>query len=463
MPAEELEPTKHDDMLERIVLGAIVSHHKQAREALDSLTGEDFCDPNHRQIFKVMHGLVEKGESVDLVTLYDEIGRMGDLQGENLFQSLGNFGQDSHKTQEIMYAVRELRRLSMARDFIRLLDTVKERLQRTSYQTEEILDGTIEKLSEIARKSDELDEQGVTHFEAAGQALAELGSDPGPKIYTDVGRLDGWTGGFRPGELVIVTAETGSGKTLLAQQTRARACRDGYHSLFCSGEMWARHLLRRELAAAADVEPIKMRRDDLLTSEDMQALITAAAHQCKKCRILDGELEITRIRRVARRLKARAGLDLLILDYDELIEAPGKDENEQLRRLVRMAKSIGMELNCAVLLISQLRKEYGHSQNDKPDTRPPSLSRLYGSGAKIKHASIVIYADRKWEETLDDVQKEAVLWVLKNRDGRTGPIPATFNVHKLRFDQKPDAQTAVGRSAGNWQESLEREYPSEAR
>jgi len=444
MSDKELEPTKHDDVLERIVLGAIVSHHRQAGEALEALTEEDFFHPDHQEIFNVMQILATKGETVDLVTLYDEIGRMGDLQGANLFQSLGNLGQDSHKTQEIMYAVRELRRLSMARETMKLLDNAKVLLQRTSCHTEEILDGTIEKLSEIARKSDELDGQGVTHFEAARQALAELGGDPGPKMYTDVGRLDQWTGGFRPGELVIITAETG---------TRARACRDGYHSLFCSGEMWARHLLRRELAAAADVEPIKMRRDDLLTSEDMQALITAAAHQCKKCRILDGELEITRIHRVARGLKACAGLDLLILDYDELIESPGRDENEQLRRLVRMAKSIGMELNCAVILISQLRKEYGHTQNDKPDTRPPSLSRLYGSGAKIKHASIVIYADRKWEETLDDVRKEAVLWVLKNRDGRTGPIPATFNVKKLRFDQKPELQAAARSPVKAWQES----------
>jgi len=447
VPDKELEPVRHDDTLERIVLGAIITRHKQSSEAMDRLAEEDFFHPDHKNIFKVMHILNEKGEQIDLVTLYDEIGRLGDLQGDGLLQSLGNLGQESHLTTEVMYAVRELRRLSMSRESIRLLENVKVLLQRGSGQPEEILDGAIEKLSEIARKSDELDEQGVTYFEAATQALAELDSDHGPKIYTDVDRLDQWTGGFRPGELVIITAETGSGKTLLAQQTRARSCRDGYKSLFCSGEMWARHLLRRELAAAADVEPIKMRRDDLLTSEDMKALIEAAAHQCRHCRILDGELEITRIRRVARGLKSRVGLDLLILDYDELIEAPGRDENEQLRRLVRMAKSIGMELNCAVILISQLRKEYGHTQNDKQDTRPPSLSRLYGSGAKIKHASIVIYADRKWEETLDGVEKEAVLWVLKNRDGRTGPIPAKFNVNKLRFDgvEENSATTQVWR------------------
>lgn len=348
-------------------------------------------------------------------------------------------------TPDLSYTVRELRRLSMSRESIRLLDNVKTLLQQRSGRTQEILDGAIGQLSEIARKSDELVEEGISYFDAGAQALSEVGQDTGPKIYTGVGRLDQWTGGFRPGELVIITAETGSGKTLLAQQTRGEACKAGYHSLFCSGEMWAKHLLRRELAAAADVQPMKMRRDDLLTREDMQALIVAAAHQCKKCRILDGELEIRRIHRVARNLKARGGLDLLVLDYDELIEAPGKDENEQLRRLVRMAKTIGMELNCAVILISQLRKEYGNAQNGKTDTRPPSLSRLYGSGAKIKHASIVVYADRKWEENIDGVEKDAVLWVLKNRDGRTGPIPARFNIDKLRFDQAPETQAQAGR------------------
>ena len=215
-------------------------------------------------------------------------------------------------------------------------------------------------------------------------------------------------------------------------------CRDGYKSLFCSGEMWARHLLRRELAAAADVEPIKMRRDDLLSREDMQALIEAASHQCKKCRILDGELEIRRIHRVARSLKAHGGLDLLVLDYDELIEAPGRDENEQLRQLVRMAKTIGMELHCAVLLISQLRKEYGNAQNGKADTRPPSLSRLYGSRTKDQTREHCCLRRSQVGRQFGRSTERGRAVGSKNRDGRTGPIPATFNIEKLRFDQAPE-------------------------
>lgn len=216
---------------------------------------------------------------------------------------------------------------------------------------------------------------------------------------------------------------------MFAQQTRARACRDGFHSLFCSGEMLAPHLKRRELAATADVAPSKMRREDLLNAEDRKALIEAAAHECKRCRILDGELELSRIRRAARKMKKSPGLDLVILDYDELIDAPGKDEFDQQRTLVRAAKSLGMELRCAVILISQLRKALSGE-----DATRPTLQRVYGSGSKTKHASIVILADRQYVRELEGDETEAQIFILKNRDGRTGRVKATFNIRKLRFD-----------------------------
>lgn len=164
----------------------------------------------------------------------------------------------------------------------------------------------------------------------------------------------------------------------------------------------------------------------LLRAEDV------AAHECKLCRILGGELEISRIRRAAREMKKQSGLELIILDYDELIEAPGRTELEQQTNLVRKAKSIGMELHRSVILISQLRKPLSGE-----DAARPTLARIYGSGSKTKHASFVILADRPYVRELQGDDKEAHLFILKGRDCPTGRIKAVFNTRKPRFDGTP--------------------------
>src|ERR1700759_4359997 len=115
MSGAELEPVRHDPTLERLALGAIVGQHKQAADAMDRLTEEDFFNPDHKRIFTVMVSLKEAGETVDLVTVYDGIGRLGDLHGAGLLQSLGELGQEAHLTPDLSYTVRELRRLSMSR------------------------------------------------------------------------------------------------------------------------------------------------------------------------------------------------------------------------------------------------------------------------------------------------------------------------------------------------------------
>src|SRR5258708_18786399 len=129
-------------------------------------------------------------------------------------------------------------------------------------------------------------------------------------------------------------------------------------------------------------------------------------------------------------MKARAGLDLLILDYDELIEAEGKSEFEQQRVIARAAKSLAIELKCAVILISQLRKT---PQGE--DAGKPTLQPLYGNAATQKFASFIILADRPYVRELVGDEKEAELQLLKSRDGKTGRIKATFNITSLRFEE----------------------------
>jgi replicative DNA helicase len=108
--------------------------------------------------------------------------------------------------------------------------------------------------------------------------------------------------------------------------------------------MRAQHLIARELATEAGVEHWKMRRPERITPEETASLVEAASHECQSCRFLDGELSIVRIRRVARQMKAGAGLDLVIVDCDELVEAPRKDEFDQQRYIVCAGKSLAIEL-----------------------------------------------------------------------------------------------------------------------
>ena len=199
--------------------------------------------------------------------------------------------------------------------------------------------------------------------------------------------------------------------------------------------MRAQHLISRELATEAGIEHWKMRRPERMTDSDRSALVEASSHECSQCRILDGELSMARIRKLARQMNSQPGLDLIIVDYDELVEAPGETEFDQQRYIVREGKSLAIALKIPVIVISQLRKSL-----QGEDRKRPTLQRLYGSGAKAKHSSIVLYVDRPYVQELAGDETEARIVIAKNRDGKVGAIDARFNVKTLRFESLPKPQ-----------------------
>ena len=423
---------------ERAVLGSILYGHIRALELLDILRPEDFQNKANEKVFKSARRLSESGTRPDILAVTDDLAKEGELEAAGGMPYLSTLLDSRDVSVDLPNAAHRIRQLSAGRKLIHTLDGLQELAFDSRGNIAKLLDTAIEKLSNQARDIDETDDMGVSHFDAATRKLSELKEGPRVKIFTGVDKLDRLTGGFRESEMVTLTADTGVGKTLLASQTRAISCRQGYHSLYCSAEMTAAHLKGRELAANAGVSPIKMRREDLLTPEDWKALVDAASHECKCCKILDGELSLSRIRRAARHMKKTGALDLIVFDYDELIDAPGETELDQQRTLVRAAKSLGVELKCAVILISQLRKAL-----NKEDAERPSLQRLYGTGAKAKHSSFVIFADRPWVREMQGDEKEAKLFILKSRDGQTGPVSAVFDIRKLRFNDAPeDSATA---------------------
>jgi replicative DNA helicase len=439
----------HDDLMERAVLGAILAGHQQSSELLDTLKPEDFLNAWHRRIVESILNLHATGGRPDLLAVHDDLARNATAEAAGGIAYVASLLDGVAIKSDVLYVLRGLRRMAAFRQAVHLAENVRQLALEQAGSVESLLDAAVEKFSGLARDLESTEDDGTPYFDSASQALAVAREGARLKIYTDVDKLDQWTGGFREGELVVLTAETGTGKSLFAAQIRARACRDGYLALFCSGEMSRTHLASRELATESGVLPLKMRRDDLLTPEDFEALVSAASHQCRKCRILDGELSLPRIRRAARKMKARAGLDLLILDYDELIEAEGKTEFEQQRVIARAAKSLAIELKCAVILISQLRKT---TQGE--DAGKPNLQRLYGNAAKQKFASFIILADRPYVRELVGDEKEAELQLLKSRDGKTGRIKAMFNIKSLRFEEAKEnlAEAELWRSPSETQE-----------
>ena len=422
------------------VLGAIMVLGPQAQQALaplDYLVPKNFHVEANRKIFGAMLDLRERGVLIDAVSVSDELHRTHELEnipeGAAYVSALGN---DPPQVSHVMSIARLVKEKAWLRDII----FAANKVILDAYEAPSaalLLDESIERFSSISRTVEETEGETVSFREGAVRLISELEEGAGIRIFTGVNEFDQLTGGFRPGELVVFTAETGTGKTLFAQQTRARACRDGHHGLYASGEMLAQHLVSREAAAEAGVEQYKMRRADCLTRNDFAALARALSQTCTKCQILDRELTLARIRRAARQMARRGELRLLVLDYDELIEAPGKDEIEQQKNLVRGAKSMAMELRVPVILIGQLRKAL-----QGEDRKRPTLQRLYGTGAKSKHSSIVVYIDRPFVQELRGDETAARLIILKNRDGRLGALDVKFNVSTLRFQDA--AATAEG-------------------
>ncbi len=419
----------HNIEAERALIGAILLG---AKAGFDHLKQNDFFSARHRLIFPKVQALREAGREVDFITLVEELTKSGELENVGGESYIVGLTDGVPAVSDISEYARIVKEKALLRKIINASVAISARVYEGIDDPDTLLDAAIENFTELAADAAGSHDEGVSFRAAALDLLESLEKQTGPRICADVETLDHLTGGFRPGELILVTGETGMGKSLFAQQIRRRACRDNYHTLLCSAEMDAKQILARVLASESGVLHWKLRAPEKITHDEFAALTQAAAHECDKCRVLDGELSLSRIRNVARRMKAKAGLELAILDYDELIDAPGDDELEQQQHLVRGAKSLAVSLPCVVILISQLRKLV-----QGEDRKRPTLQRLYGSSAKAKHPSLVVYVDREYVRELRGDETAARICVLKNRHGQLGAMDACFNIHALRFEDAP--------------------------
>ena len=409
---------------EKFLISAILSNHPASAEIFDMVTDLDFSDSRNQVIFSRLRQLWNDGKPVELPSLHDALVANSEAEeagGVGYVSSLAEFVP--HKIRIDKYAT-SLRSAFVRREFIKACNHWTDLVYGGNIA--EVLDSARETLSVLSAAASTQD-LGTTFHDASIDLISTLKYPEVGQLITGLAEIDERSGGFRAGEVGIITAETGVGKTFFALQIARKSCACNQHMLYCSGEMLATHLMGRVLSGESKIHYQKIRHPENLHDLEFMRLMELAVKQCSNCRVLDGELTLPRIRQAARGISKLGGL---IVDYDELVEVRGKNEWDEQRLLMRSLKSLAMELRMPVLIVSQLRKALN------PDERKhPTLQRLYGSGAKAKHASVVLYVDRPYVQDLVGDETQAVVYILKSRDGRMGKTECTFNISTLSFEQ----------------------------
>lgn len=407
---------------EEVVLGAILNDKDRIEEIEDMLAPEDFYYDNHKAIYKGILSLRRKSQHVDLVTLCEELKASKALEAAggityiSQLSSAATYLSNVKSYSEIIIDKAVRRRVIKA--CMRAVD-----LSQKEPEVAEIL-GSLEENLLKAAASMEIDDmehimdilqETITYVENRCMDKKELLG-----ISTGFKELDRVTSGLQPGDLIIIAGRPSMGKTAFALNIAQYASKAGSVGIF-SLEMPSGQLTQRLLSSKCLI-PLKKIRNGSLDDKGIQKLLEGADDLSKRKLFIDDKpTTMAAIRSKAKALKVKEGLDVLVIDYLQLIEPSGKaaTREQEIAKISRELKRLAKGLDVTVIALSQLSR----APELRTDSRP-MLSDLRESGSIEQDADIVIFPYR--ENYYDkEAEKERVEIIIgKNRNGEV----TTFNL-----------------------------------
>jgi replicative DNA helicase len=433
---------------EQSVLGAILVRPEVLDRVADVIAAGDFYREAHGRIFRAMLDLYGRGDPVDLVTvtaLLDERGQLEGVGGPVFLAGLSE--QVGFATNADYYA-------SLVHDkaiLRRLLDTTQEIAGSCFGPVEDVaefLDAAEQKVFEVAESKVRLGFQPLSALvEKEIANLTEIWHREKGRITgvtSGFNDLDNLTAGFQDSDLIIIAARPSMGKTALALNIAFNAAyKPQKHVAFFSLEMSREQLVRRLLSSAGKVDASNLRRAFLSTME--WANLQAGAGELLDCPIYIDDTPaatVLDIRAKARRLKADGKLQMLIIDYLQLMRGRTDvhSREQEISEISRSLKALAKELKVPVIVLSQLNRKV----EERPNKRP-QLADLRESGAIEQDADVVIfiYRDEVYREDSPD-QGTAEIIVGKQRNGPTGKIKLIFRAKYTTFDAYEREEAPAG-------------------
>jgi replicative DNA helicase len=436
----ELPAPPSSNQAEQALLGGLMLDNSSWDRIADLVSGPDFFRPDHRLIFSAIQGLAERSQPADAVTLGEYLASRDELTIAGGTVYLTELVTDTASAANVTYYARIIRERALLR---RLIEVGNE-IASSAYRPEgrpiaELVDEAERRVFEIAERGQRRGSGFIRLSEVLNSTIDRLdtlhqsqGSVTG--LPTGFSRLDEFTAGLQPGDLIIVAGRPSMGKTSLALNIAENAALGARKSAaIFSMEMSVEQLALRMVSSLGRVDQSHLRNGRF--GDDEWPRINGAIQQMAEAPIYIDDtpsMTPTEVRARARRLQRERGLDLIVIDYLQLMRVAGTAENRatEISEISRSLKGLARELRVPIIALSQLNRSV-ESRTDKK----PVMSDLRESGAIEQDADLILFIYRDEVYNHDSPRKGiADINIAKQRNGPTGEFPLTFLGKFTKFE-----------------------------
>ena len=429
----------HATEAEKAVIGGLLLVDSAWDKVAGKLSETDFYQKNHRHIFKAIAFLHENQMACDVVTVSDWLEAHQLTEQSGGLEYLADLAATTPGASNVEAYAGIVREKSVLRQLIQIGNELAEKAFNPESQTADELIEEAEKLVFQIREQTLKSKSGFHDIKdvlkEAIESIEELADNDNEITGLPYGwiDMDKKTSGLHKSDLVVIAGRPAMGKTSFAMNIAERVAVKGSTVAIFSMEMAAKQLVMRMFSSLSGIDQSNLKKGKL-SDTDWPKLAQSAAMLRESKLFIDDQpaLSPNEIMSRCRRLKNREGLDLVVIDYLQLMQVKGKTENRatEISEISRNLKAMAKELDVPVIALSQLNR----SLEQRPNKRP-IMSDLRESGAIEQDADLIIfiYRDEVYNTESPDKGKAEII-IGKHRNGSTGTVPLTFRGQHTRFD-----------------------------
>lgn len=432
---ERVPPHNHE--AEQSVLGAIFLDPDALITASEILMADDFYRTAHQKIFETMLSLNDRGKSIDVVMVTEELAAKKELEDVGGLAYLGELANAVPTAANIAQYAKIVEEKSLLRRLIKTATKIVEDGYTREDEVEALLSEAEKKMMEVASRKTASDFKHVKDvlvqtYDNIEQLMFREGDVTG--IPTGFRDLDKITAGFQRNDLIIVAARPSVGKTAFALNVaQSVAVKARENVAIFSLEMGADQLVMRMLCAEGNIDA-QVLRTGALEEEDWRKLTMAMGSLSNSGIYIDDTpgVRVNEIRAKCRRLAQEQGLGMILIDYLQLIQGsgkPGENRQQEVSEISRSLKGLARELKVPVIALSQLSRGVEQRQDKRP-----MMSDLRESGSIEQDADIVafLYRDDYYDKESESKNLIEII-IAKQRNGPTGTVTLAFKKEYNKF------------------------------